>query len=170
MEIENVQFYRHQANAIHHKKVALQFWRAWSPGADGSRWATVKTVTSVLSSFLKWRNQSYNLNKSQQLLKRFGNNESLTLTQMRSLLLRTIAPAKAIIWHCPTERLFPPLAISLSRVKHTSSPSVLRERTYANPSVEVVSSRDFDSDQFLSSILNACWTLYAGCMEWNENT
>src|SRR5271169_3232961 len=48
---------------------------------------------------------------------------------MKSLLLRTIALAKAIIWRCPKERLFPPLAISLSRVRRVSSPSVWREKS-----------------------------------------
>jgi hypothetical protein len=50
-------------------------------------------------------------------------------SKMRSLLLRTIALAKAIIWRCPMERLFPPLAISLSRVRRASSSSLWREKS-----------------------------------------
>ena len=50
-------------------------------------------------------------------------------SKISSLLLRTIALAKAIIWRCPTERLFPPLAMSLSRVRRASSPSVWREKS-----------------------------------------
>ena len=63
-------------------------------------------------------------------------------SKMRSLLLRTIALAKAIIWRCPTERLFPPLAISLSRVRRASSPSAWREKSpdARNASFNVASS------------------------------
>ena len=63
-------------------------------------------------------------------------------SKMRSLLLRTIALANAMIWRCPTERLFPPLAISLSRVRRASSPSVWREKSpdARNASFNVASS------------------------------
>ena len=63
-------------------------------------------------------------------------------SKMRSLLLRTIALAKAIIWRWPTERLFPPLAISLSRVRRASSPSAWREKSpdARNASLSVASS------------------------------
>jgi hypothetical protein len=63
-------------------------------------------------------------------------------SKMRSLLLRTIALAKAIIWRCPTDRLFPPLAISLSRVRRASSPSAWSEKSpdARNASFNVASS------------------------------
>ena len=76
---------------------------------------------------------------------RFGDNNSMNRSpssKMRSLLFRTIALAKAIIWRCPTERLFPPLAISLSRVRRASSPSAWREKSpdARNASFNVASS------------------------------
>ena len=63
--------------------------------------------------------------------KGFANIETMNYSpssRMRSLLLLTIALAKATIWRCPTERLFPPLAISLSGARRASSPSAFREK------------------------------------------
>ena len=78
----------------------------------------------------------------------FNNRRELETTnhspssKMRSLLLRTIALANAIIWRCPTERLFPPLAIPLSRERRASSPSAWREKSpdARNASFNVASS------------------------------
>ena len=139
-----------------------------------SRWATVKIVTSVPSSFLSvdWMTESvlwstkhdeffyfnflrtrgltnggssYDVKKKKDFLNYRRDIETTNRSpssKMSSLLLRTIALAKAIIWRWPTERLFPPLAISLSRVRRASSPSAWREKSpdARNASFNVASS------------------------------
>lgn len=49
-------------------------------------------------------------------------------SRIRSLLCRTMALANAIIWRCPTDRLFPPEAMLLSKVRRLLSLSGLREK------------------------------------------
>ena len=94
-------------------------------------------------------------------------------SKMRNLLLHTIALAKAIIWRCPMERLFPPLAISLSRVSRASSPSAWREKSpdARNASFNVASSFCENGSKFrrrvpanrghsnCSTLRRFCWRL-----------
>ena len=102
----------------------------------------------VVPSFLRTRRHtnggsSYEKNEEVKIMEEiWRQRNSSPSSKMRSLLLRTIALAKAIIWRCPTERLFPPLAISLSRVRRASSPSDCKEKSpdARNASFNVASS------------------------------
>lgn len=153
----------------------LQFYqRPWLSVSDG-RWSrSSRRNQARFSTMIEWLSRFYDLtrDKTQVAVKRglfertnsrsgckknktkwlepvkssrYRQSKNKPSSKISNLLFLTIALARAKIWRWPTDKLLPPLEISLSSVRRASSDSVWRENSPAARSA-------------LLSVPSSCWS------------